>query len=309
MSDIKKIKGKDLPNNLDVLTYSFPCQDLSPGGFIHGFSGGIDRKENTRSGLLWEVERILNERKNDKLDLPKTLLLENVQSLNSRLHIKHFEEWQNFLHGLGYHNKVYKLDATNFGIPQKRVRLLMISTLIKSEEEAVVLDNFYANHDLEMHVEQLQNNLAIFLKTAKTGKYYEEAKSAQPNDTPSRLQIWEENKVLLSEEQVFSDFVNTITTKQDRNPNSGNIFFDYEGNVKSKFRYLTPRETFLLMGFTEKDYNKLISNDFSVRKNSVFFNQAVLYKLAGNSIVVNVLERVFEQIIDIHNLLSNLDEE
>ena len=120
---------------------------------------------------------------------------------------------------------------------------------------------------------------------------------SQPNDTVSRRKIWDQNSKILNENLEVASRVQTITTKQDRHPNSGNIFFDV--NHKSKFRFLTPRECFLFMGFDERDYDVLIQNNMKSRKNSWFFSRDVLNKLAGNSIVVNVLESVFDQMVDI----------
>ena len=100
----------------------------------------------------------------------------------------------------------------------------------------------------------------------------------------------------------MKDIVQTITTKQDRHPNSGNLFFNPK-NDSSRYRFLTPRECFMLMGFDEKDYEQLINNNFESRKNALFFSRDRLYKLAGNSIVVNMLEAIFNQIIDIKRLL------
>ena len=103
----------------------------------------------------------------------------------------------------------------------------------------------------------------------------------------------------------MKNIVQTITTKQDRHPNSGNIYFN-PNNTKSKYRFLTPRECFVLMGFDEKDYEKIINNNFNSRKNSLFFSRDKMYKLAGNSIVVNMLEAIFEQAMDLNNILQTL---
>ena len=102
----------------------------------------------------------------------------------------------------------------------------------------------------------------------------------------------------------MKNIVQTITTKQDRHPNSGNIYFNPNNN-KSNYRFLTPRECFVLMGFDEKDYEKIINNNFNSRKNSLFFSRDKMYKLAGNSIVVNMLEAIFEQAMDLNNILYN----
>ena len=72
--------------------------------------------------------------------------------------------------------------------------------------------------------------------------------------------------------------------------------YDSKRSGKSNFRYLTPRECFMLMGFDEEDFQKVLDNDFMVTNNRNFFTNGKLYKLAGNSIVVNVLEAIFKQI-------------
>ena len=61
---------------------------------------------------------------------------------------------------------------------------------------------------------------------------------------------------IIDENGNIADHSATITTKQDRHPNSGNLYFDYPKNKLSKYRFLTPRECFLLMGFDENDYEK-----------------------------------------------------
>jgi DNA (cytosine-5)-methyltransferase 1 len=128
---------------------------------------------------------------------------------------------------------------------------------------------------------------------------------SQPNDTDSRRKIWKQKSKIVDENGVLSEKTQTITTKQDRHPNSGNIYFDYDFNKKSKFRFLTPRECFLLMGFDEKDFDVLIQNNFAMPNKSLFFSRDVLFKLAGNSIVVDVLEQVFNQMLELDEILKN----
>ena len=97
-------------------------------------------------------------------------------------------------------------------------------------------------------------------------------------------------------------FTATLTTKQDRHPNSGNIYFNV-GNGKSKFRYITPREAFMLMGFNESDFDRVNDAKLFGRGSTKFFTRDILLHLAGNSIVVNVLEQIFTQIINILKII------
>lgn len=308
--DIKKVKHDDIPEDTDLLTYSFPCQDLSNVGFFHGNKGGIDKDKNTRSGLLWEVERILEEKKQNNQKLPKFLLLENVTALEASRNKGNFQEWQTKLEELGYINKVYKLNAENFGIPQYRNRLIMLSVFVGENKDLIIkLSNYWKENDLNdlNYVRTLgikKKQLKKLLKTDYNNpNLLQEALACQPNATDSRLKIWNNNSIILDENNILNKRVQTITTKQDRHPNSGNIFFNHDSK-KSMYRFLTPRECFLLMGFDENDYEVLLSNNKNTRPNSLFFSRDTLYKLAGNSIVVDVLEAVFNQLISIKEIFQ-----
>ncbi|GAX46707.1 DNA (cytosine-5-)-methyltransferase [Pseudolactococcus reticulitermitis] len=287
LCDITKVKGKDIPDDIDLLTYSFPCQDLSQAStFQNKDSKGIEKGAGTRSGLLWEVERILQEKFDEKEILPKFLLMENVNAINSPKHNDNFKTWQTELNKMGYENRVYeRLNAIDFGVPQKRSRTFMLSVRIDkfSHEEVAskIPDKFKSTKE---------KNLAKFLRL---GKFPEEEKLAEPNFTPSRQRIATENLQLVVNGQISEEFTNTITTKQDRNPNAGVIVDkDPQGNV-TKMRYLTSRETFLLMGFPEIKFENLIL----ANKRDKYFSNTHLYKMAGNSIVVDVLIEIFKEII------------
>lgn len=126
VSDIQNISANDLniinTSKYDYLmTYSFPCQDLSKAGK----QKGMNKEDKTRSGLLWEVERILDEC--DKL--PQVLLMENVPDVIGTKNIKNFQQWRLKLEQLGYSNYVECLNSKNFGVPQNRERCFMISIL------------------------------------------------------------------------------------------------------------------------------------------------------------------------------------
>ena len=124
--DITEIKGIDLGivNTADftyLLTYSFPCTDLSVAGLMQGMSKG----SGTRSGLLWEVERLLNEVD----ELPQVLLMENVPMVHSDDNMKDFQDWIDFLTEKGYSNYWQDLNAKDYGVAQNRQRCFMVSIL------------------------------------------------------------------------------------------------------------------------------------------------------------------------------------
>ena len=125
VSDIRDVHASDLKitdkDNYDyLLTYSFPCTDLSIAGRMEGMSRG----GNTRSGLLWEVERILKECGDN---LPQLLFMENVPMVHGAQNIQDFAEWISFLDSLGYKSKWQDLNAKDFGVAQNRERCFMVS--------------------------------------------------------------------------------------------------------------------------------------------------------------------------------------
>ena len=124
--DVSSLTGEAMPKKIDILTYSFPCQDLSNVGAFHGYNKGIDKDSGSRSSLLWQVGRILQEMKDAHRRLPRYLLMENVPSLLSQRHFANFSTWIYDLEELGYVSKYFELNAHDFGLPQNRPRLLMI---------------------------------------------------------------------------------------------------------------------------------------------------------------------------------------
>lgn len=135
--DITQVHGKDLEivntdNYCYITTYSFPCQDLSNAGKQRGMEKG----SGTRSGLLWEVERILDECKDladqdPRYGMPTVLIMENVPAVIGQKNIKAFQQWRRKLESLGYSNHVKLLNAKEIGypepVPQNRNRCFMVS--------------------------------------------------------------------------------------------------------------------------------------------------------------------------------------
>ena len=310
--NIQQVKGEDLKIvDTDkyeyMLTYSFPCQDLSLAGKGKGMSD-----TSTRSGMLWEVERILKEMHKKKKTLPRFLVMENVTNILSKPHEEDFNDWKSTLEKLGYKNKIYRLNARYFGVPQNRPRAYMISVRCDNKKRIEKrVDAYFENHNLEdvsYSTRNRRRNLSLkdILKVDYSlEKYKIEADLCKPNDTVSRRKIYEDNDHLVINNEVQDIIVNTVTTKQDRNPNSGVIDYKNYARGKAKWRYLTPRECLMLMGFDEEDYDNIIEGNIALSKNRNLFTIEKLIKLAGNSIVVDVLEAIFTQILEINKTIFN----
>lgn len=263
MGSIAKLKAADMPE-CDLLVYSFPCQDLSTGGKGLGMKKG----SGTRSGLLWEIERILSEL-NEEDRLPEYLLLENVKTIMSKSNEVDLKEWLSFLEKLGYVNdECMILNALDFAVPQDRERAFIVSHL---GSKLNVMD------DIQFK-ERKYEFKRFFRNDYKIQKYKNEADIAQLNRTPSREQMWKINGRELNENTT----VRTITCNMDRTHCAA--LFPYNGAKGNTYRRPTIREAFLLMGFTDEEYERTEYLDFSYRK---------MNKLIGNAIVVDVLVAIF----------------
>ena len=314
--DISEVKGTEMPEGIDILTYSFPCQDLSNVGAFHGYNRGIDKNSGSRSSLLWQVGRILVEMKESGKDLPRYLLMENVPTLLSERHFGNFSNWICDLKSLGYVSKYYQLNASDFGLPQNRPRLLMISVFVGDNErdKELILDYFRRKNESEIIADYKDSpfyreiSVRELLRTDYSNEVlFDEAVDCTPNDTISRRAIWDENpQIVLPGDKINPDIsvIRTITTKQDRNPNSGNIYFQSGIKGKSQFRYLTPRECMLFMGFTDGDYESLKNHNYEFHKGDSLFARDKVIRMAGNSIPVKLLEGVFLQIVKIDELMK-----
>ena len=134
--DITQTKGEDL-GVVDtdcftyLLTYSFPCTDLS----LAGKQAGMSKGSGTRSGLLWEVERLLTEcyqlsnNINANYGMPQILVMENVPQVHSEKNRADFEQWLKFLQNMGYESYWQDMNAKNYGTPQNRNRCFCVSLL------------------------------------------------------------------------------------------------------------------------------------------------------------------------------------
>lgn len=125
-TDITKVTGLDLDitntdKNFYILTYSFPCQDLS----VAGYQRGMSEDSGTRSSLLWHIGRILDECE----CLPQMLLMENVTQVHGKKNMDDFQKWLNRLEWMGYKNYWQDLNAKDYGVAQNRNRCFCVSIL------------------------------------------------------------------------------------------------------------------------------------------------------------------------------------
>ena len=125
-SDIRQVGGvdlgiKDTEHYTYIMTYSFPCQDLSVAGKMRGMEEG----SGTRSSLLFEVGRLLDEVE----ELPQVLLMENVPQVISKKNETAFGKWKASLEWKGYRNYIQILNAKDYGVAQSRKRCFMVSVL------------------------------------------------------------------------------------------------------------------------------------------------------------------------------------
>lgn len=118
LGDITKVDVNSVPD-CDLMTWSFPCTDVSQAGKQEGLKDG----SGTRSSLVWDAMRIFRAKK------PRFLLMENVSNLASRKFIKDFYNILSMLEEIGYANFSQVLDAKDYGVPQHRERLFMVSVL------------------------------------------------------------------------------------------------------------------------------------------------------------------------------------
>ena len=161
--DITQVKGYDLgivdtDKYCYIMTYSFPCQDLSVAGKQRGMTKG----SGTRSGLLWEVERLLNEVDN----LPQVLLMENVPQVHGKKNMEDFQRWIDYLASRGYSNYWQDLNAKNYGVAQNRNRCFMVS----------ILGNY--KYDFPKPIE-LTKRMKDYLEDEVDEKYYINNEKAQ----------------------------------------------------------------------------------------------------------------------------------
>lgn len=277
-SDITKIHADDLgivetDKYEYIMTYSFPCTDLSKAGKQQG----MRRESGTRSGLLWEVERLLIEITNKSGRLPQILLMENVPDVLCENNRNDFFSWCELLESLGYTSKYAILNAKDFGVPQNRERCFMLSWLGE--------DCYYDFPNKQ----PISVVLKDFLEPLVDEKYYLSEKNIDC------VLKWNSYQNPFDRICGYNSISPTITTRVVDSASmilysnklmERNIIMDKEELKHLSIRRLTEKECWRLMGFDDESFfkaEKVVSN-------------SQLYKQAGNSIVVNVLMAIFEKL-------------
>ena len=233
------------------------CQDFSIAGHQKGAAEGSE----TRSSLMWETLRIIRSMGDWK---PKYVIWENVKNVTSKHMKANFDRYVMEMYKLGYSSSWKTLDARSFGLPQARERVFTVSVL---DSKAFDFDS--------LETSQMDDISAYIQKNADP--VYEVTQ-------PSILSVIGEKGIKRA--TVIKDYSYTITTRQDRSPAQ---VIDMKNG---RYRYLTEQECWRLMGFSDEDYKAAAS----VQKRRGRFQMA-LYKQAGNSMPVRVLESIFKQIV------------
>ncbi|MBU3196522.1 DNA cytosine methyltransferase [Clostridium algidicarnis] len=262
--DIRDLnEKKDIPA-FDIMLAGFPCQAFSVAGYRQGFDD-----EKGRGNLFFELVRIIKAKK------PKILFLENVKNLVSHDDGKTFAIISNTLEDLGYHVKPMVLNASSYGnIPQTRERIYIVC--FKSVTQYRKFD-FPKPIKLEMTLKSV-----IDFDTEQDQRYYYTEKCSFYNELRDSMKssdtCYQWRRVYVRENK--SNLCPTLTANMGTGGHNVPLILTHDDRI----RKLTPRECFNLQGFPD---------DFILPETLC---NGALYKQAGNSVVVSVIERIANEI-------------
>lgn len=314
LGDITKVDETKLLKGIDVTTYGFPCQDIS---ICYTQKGLINADGTyTRSGLFFHALRIIESVK------PKIAIAENVKNLVSKKFNAQFQVVLASLEAIGYNNYFAVLNSKDYGVPQNRERVIIVSvrkdidhglfqfpkprTLekrLKDVMEDVVDERYYLDGKYET-IEGVDENYAM-LCGGSIGKMTDIYRRAyNPNYVAPTIHTCPggntEPKVIVNEPVCLNSkggrggVPGLQPSIQDRVYDSEAIstavttcFMPWFTDG-SRARKLTPLECFRLMGFDDDSYYRA----------AAVSSKTQLYKQAGNSIVVDVLEEIFSMMLD-----------
>ena len=282
--DVTKVDTSKL-ENIDLVTYGFPCTDFSLVGDMKGFED--ENGNRTRSGLFFEALRIIQDTK------PRFAVAENVKSLASKRFEREFDIVLNSLAAAGYNSYWRVLNAADYGIPQNRDRIFIVSIRRDLDDGSFVFPE----------KEELQIKMCDLLEASVDEKYYLQDTKGYFIKNSFKNEARGNGFRFCPHVAKSAEIAMTITTKSGSRMDD-NFLVEIDSDMtKFKFdstnpnispgdnfenlriRRITPKECFRLMGFDDRDVDILVENGIS---------NTQLYKMAGNSIVVDVLERLFE---------------
>lgn len=310
LGDIRKID--ELPT-ADMWTYSFPCTDISLAGTQKGF----DKGSKTESSLLWEVERLLNKAA-DNGNLPNILFMENVKALISKRFIDDFKVWLKYLESLGYTNKYKVLNAKDYNTPQNRERVFLFSfkndkgyEFPETEElklklgdllEDEVDDKYFITIKRINNFTDMENRNGFirgltFRPLERTSPVaYTVTTRSGARSTDNFIIVPENTKKGFKEADVGDGiYINRPHQKRGvvqkskiptlkTSPNDLGVVVNKDELIS--LRKITPREAWRLMGWKDSRIDLVIDE----------FSNTQLYKMAGNGIVINVLNAMFKKL-------------
>lgn len=297
--DVQDITRWDKNIGVDLVMHGSPCQDFS----LAGKQAGGDLGSGTRSSLMYETIRIVGKLR------PKFVIWENVKNVLSKTHKHNFDRYIETMEALGYSSFYKVLDAKDYGVPQHRERVFTISILgggeyefpekeelkirLKDILEEEVDEKYYLS---DVQVNRIKTTTYNVGKTRIQEKEYCDTLCARDWKDPKCVQVAElDIKGQDCIKRVYSDegISPTLTSMEggNRQPKIeviGNHETVTATNYNYRIRKLTPKECWRLMGFDDEDFEKAQAAGMS---------NTQLYKQAGNSIVVNVLEKILEKLI------------
>ena len=261
LADITTIDEKEIPE-CNCLIGGFPCQAFSIAGYRKGF-------EDTRGTLFFDVARILKEKK------PEIIFLENVKNLVSHDHGKTFKVIIETLEQIGYHIKYKVMNACEYGnTPQNRERIYIVGFLDEAifkkfefPSKIILTQTIYDCVDFENKVAD-----KYYYTEEKYPKIFEEFKKYSNKDT---IYQWRRHYV----RENKSGLCPTLTANMGTGGHNVPLVI-----TKYGLRKLTPKECFNFQGYPK---NYVLPNDLS---------DSHLYKQAGNSVCVKVIERIVDKI-------------
>lgn len=268
-------------SDFELLTHGSPCQSFSMAGKQEGGVKG----SGTKSSLLWETVRIIHDKK------PKYVIWENVKNVLSKKHKPVLDDYIRDLGEIGYISYMPEkgyLNSKDFGIPQSRERVFVVS-ILGEHEPYEFPKGFKLKNDLSEYIDFRDKDDITY----NFYRRYNEIKGTiSENDFVKYIDSLPVTKGIGTKKMGLYDFneMDTITTS---NGLTGTLTCRNVQNFNKKFWYNnklykpSPRMCWRLMGFTDDDFNKVenIGTD------------SQLWDRAGNSIVVNVVEEILKKLL------------